>query len=307
MLALDVILAVLALAIMLAASEVMVKSLSRLSHGLGFDEPTLGLVVAVGADAPEISTALVALLTGSSSIGVGVLEGSNIYNLAGLLGAGAVVGGGLLISRDQIVKTGGVSLFATVVAVVLIALDWLGWARISLALVLIICLGVFVFLQKGSSLERRSDDGRVFQMVLAGASIAVIVGAAVLLVHFTRQIIGDTHAPTSLMSVVALPISTSLPNTWAAASLARKRLGAAVISTAFNSNLINLTIGVGLSSLFLRLNPGHAAVAFDGPFLIAMTLITLALLWTAKRLSPPEGLTIVFLYVIYLTWRLWLI
>ena len=62
-----------------------VSALLRLSGGL------IGLLTAVGADAPEISSALVALFTGARDVGMGVILGSNIFNLAALLGVSAVL------------------------------------------------------------------------------------------------------------------------------------------------------------------------------------------------------------------------
>jgi cation:H+ antiporter len=51
----------------------------------------LGIVTALGADSPEIASAITALAAGHSDLGVGVVIGSNIFNLAALLGLSALV------------------------------------------------------------------------------------------------------------------------------------------------------------------------------------------------------------------------
>jgi cation:H+ antiporter len=56
-------------------------------------ELMLGLVVAVAADGPELTSAITALAQGQRSVGVGVLLGSNVFNLAALLGLGSLVAG----------------------------------------------------------------------------------------------------------------------------------------------------------------------------------------------------------------------
>ena len=78
----------------LAASWVLVSRLERLGERAGFSEAWLGLVAALAADAPEITSSVVALARGQASVGAGVIIGSNVFNLAALLGLAAVVPGG---------------------------------------------------------------------------------------------------------------------------------------------------------------------------------------------------------------------
>ena len=77
----------------LVSSELLVRGLARLGIKLKLTEGLLGLLTALGADAPEISSAIASLLAGSADLGRGVVLGSNIFNLALLLGLGAVLAG----------------------------------------------------------------------------------------------------------------------------------------------------------------------------------------------------------------------
>ena len=73
----------------LAASWLLVTRLERLGERAGFSEAWLGLVAALAADAPEITSSVVALARGQASVGAGVVIGSNVFNLAALLGLAA--------------------------------------------------------------------------------------------------------------------------------------------------------------------------------------------------------------------------
>jgi len=53
---------------------------------LGLSEALLGVIAALAADAPEITSAVTALASHQSKIGAGVIIGSNVFNLAALLG-----------------------------------------------------------------------------------------------------------------------------------------------------------------------------------------------------------------------------
>ena len=60
---------------------------------LGLSEALLGLVAALAADTPEVTSAVTALAHGQHDVGTGVVLGSNVFNLAALIGLGAVVPG----------------------------------------------------------------------------------------------------------------------------------------------------------------------------------------------------------------------
>lgn len=71
-------------------------------------ESLLGIIVALGSDAPEISSSLSALRSGQHDPGLGIVFSSNILNLAALLGLSAVLAGNVMVSRRTLYLDGGV-------------------------------------------------------------------------------------------------------------------------------------------------------------------------------------------------------
>jgi cation:H+ antiporter len=82
----------------------------------------VGLLAALAADAPEITSAITALAHGQPSVGAGVTLGSNVFNLAALLGPGAVVAGHVGLHRKAVVLSGVVG--AWIAAACLLAVTW---------------------------------------------------------------------------------------------------------------------------------------------------------------------------------------
>ena len=82
------------------SSAVLSHRLDQVGTHLGLSEGLLGLVTALGADSPEIATAVTALAGAQHDLGSGVIFGSNVFNLAGLFGLGALVAGDRVRSRD---------------------------------------------------------------------------------------------------------------------------------------------------------------------------------------------------------------
>src|SRR5438067_8447331 len=104
-----------AFALTVASSIVLARELDRPGERLRFSEALLGILTALGADAPEIASAVAALVAGHKATGVGVVVGSNVFNLAGLLGISALVAGPVRIHRHGLVLNGGVAVAVALV------------------------------------------------------------------------------------------------------------------------------------------------------------------------------------------------
>lgn len=80
------------LALLVAGGHVLVEASVVLARGFGVSEAVIGLtLVAVGTSLPELATSVIAALRGRSAIAAGNVIGSNIFNIAGILGVTAMV------------------------------------------------------------------------------------------------------------------------------------------------------------------------------------------------------------------------
>jgi Ca2+/Na+ antiporter len=70
-------------------------------------------MVALGADSPEISSSVSAVATGSAATAAGIVFGSNIFNLAFLLGGAALAAGELRVNRSAVVVDAVVAIVVT--------------------------------------------------------------------------------------------------------------------------------------------------------------------------------------------------
>ena len=137
------------------ASWLLVSRIERMGNRLGVTEAMLGLIAALAADAPEITSAVSALVGHQQEVGAGVVVGSNVFNLAALLGLGAVVAGWVALHRRVVVLTGVVSLWIAAVTIATV----LGWFPAVVGLVLVVAmLGPYVAL--AASREARTRAGR---------------------------------------------------------------------------------------------------------------------------------------------------
>lgn len=93
------------LGFLLLGSNWLVDSAVSIAKSLGVSELIVGLtIVAVGTSLPEVATSVIAALKQESDIAVGNAVGSNIFNLLGVLGAGAFFSSDGILVADRILR-----------------------------------------------------------------------------------------------------------------------------------------------------------------------------------------------------------
>src|SRR5215472_5030661 len=137
----------------LLTSLVLVARLERVGERLGLSEALLGMVAALAADAPEVTAAVTAVAHHEQRVGAGVILGSNVFNLAALLGLGAVVAGRVGLHRGVVLLGGGVAGWVAIVAVAVVTGLLPAAAGLVLAVAVVIVYG-FVLGTEGRGLER---------------------------------------------------------------------------------------------------------------------------------------------------------
>ena len=99
-------------------------------------EVLIGLLTALAADGPEVSSALAALSKGAHAAGVGVIVGSNAFNLAAMVGLSAMLAGRVRVGRETLILEGSAGLAVTAIGIALL----LGGLSAILAVVLLACV-----------------------------------------------------------------------------------------------------------------------------------------------------------------------
>ncbi len=118
------------------SSAILSRRIEQFGQWLLLSESLLGIIAALGSDAPEISSSLAALRSGQHDLGLGIVFGSNILNLAALLGLSAVLLGRGQFSRRTLLLNGGVAV--GVVALTTAQLDGVLSSLVSVVLIAVI-------------------------------------------------------------------------------------------------------------------------------------------------------------------------
>jgi cation:H+ antiporter len=314
------------LSVTLAAARLFARRLDRLGVRFGFPEALIGLLTAVAADGPNVSSALFALAKGAHDVGVGVLVGSNAFQLVAMIGVSALLAGSVLIPRETLALEGVVGLLVTVVAAALL-FRWLSPVASVVIAAAVVAPYLALVIAGPQMLDRlhpraRSPIERLSRALhehpgpaaggreeiesspnpthhllgLIVLDVALIIAGSFGMVQAALSLGHDWHVANAVLGVLILAPLTSLPNAATAIRLGLGGRGAALVGETFNSNSINLAVGVLGPSLFVT----FAALTSTGKqqlgWLLAMTLSTLALLAGPRGMGRAGGAALVILY-----------
>jgi cation:H+ antiporter len=314
----------LAAAISLGASWRLVTSLERVGARLHLSEALLGMLAALAADAPEITSAVTALAHKDRSIGAGVVIGSNVFNLAALMGLAAVVAGNIALHRRVIELAGAVALWIAGVslAVVVGVISPLAGLILVLAVLMPYTAMLGVRHERLTSLRLPASwtswlvaaiaeeelelevaihprRGHARDALIAAGSVVVVVGASIAMERAASQL-GSRHAvPGIVTGALVLAGVTSLPNAVAAVYLGMRGRGAAVLSTALNSNAFNVLAGFLIPTTLLGLGARSGQTTFVTACYLAMSVLALVFAYLGRGLYRSTGMAILAAYLVF--------
>jgi len=280
-------------------------------------EALLGIVTALGADAPEIASAVAAVVAGHEDTGVGVVVGSNVFNLAALLGVSAVIAGPVRIHRHGLLLNGGVAVVVAIIGA-LVAMDLVpGVVGLVLALIVLAPYIALSALHERARLRlpaplreavaeeqrdaRRDEFNRPATSLDALAvvpALAAVVGGAYGMVAAAQSLGERWDVSDLVLGAIVLAALTSIPNLIAAVRLARHGRGAACVSEALNSNNANILVGLCVPALILGFGSASGIETFAALWMVGMTVVAVALGF-GGGLTQREGTAIVGLYVVF--------
>lgn len=319
---LDLLQLVAGLAILLGGGEMMVRGASALARLLGVSPLVIGLtVVAFGTSAPELAVNGLAALQNNAELSFGNIIGSNIANIALILGCMALVRP-LDIESSVVSREIPMMLLATA-AVLVLGTDRIrgsaeGYDRYD-ALILLLFFSVFLYYTLAEVLRRRTTDPLFTQarqlghptrlksvvgsLLLMAGGLAALSGGAQITVNAAVSLAEALEVPSVLVGLTLVAFGTSLPEL--ATSLVAVRRGQVelAVGNVVGSNLFNLLVVLAVTAL-LRPIPLPANGHFD---LGVMALLSVALLLVShshgRRIVRVEAALLLTIYVSYILRR----
>ena len=272
-------------------AHLFVESAVRVARRLGVSDLVVGLtVVAVGTSLPELAVATEAAVAGRGGVAVGGVVGSNVYNVAVVLGLVAAVR--VVPVTRGIVRRDAAALLLTTAALVVVVRD----GAVSRVEGVVLLCGFLVYLvvllrlspdrlvADGETRPARPRDG-LFLVV----GVALVLGGGQLLVDGAVDLARALGASEWTIGATVVAAGTSTPE--AAVSLVALRRGRASVTlgNVLGSNVLNVLVVLGLAAAIRPVVAGPAALG-GALWLAGLTVLVVVVLRSGHELTRPEGL-----------------
>ncbi|MEO0575902.1 MAG: calcium/sodium antiporter [Pseudomonadota bacterium] len=284
-----------------------------MARNLGVPTLLIGLtVVGIATSAPEILVSIVAALNGQPDLAIGNAVGSNIANIALVLGATAVLAPIAVMSRT--LQQEMPALLAVTLLAVALCLD-LKLSRVD-GLVMLIALVVVMYWIVRLGYKTNTNDPieaeyeaeirKDMSMSVAGAwfafGLAVLLVGAELLVSGSTEIARSYGVSELIIGVTLVAIGTSLPELAVSIISALKGEQGLAIGNIIGSNMFNLLAVIGAAIVISPATVAPEVLSLHFFVMISLTLVLFAMAYNysgAGRINRIEGSALLLAFFAY--------
>ena len=311
----SVALIVVGLVLLLLGGEAMLRGAVGLAEKFRLTPAIIGLtVVAAGTSVPELAVSGMAAAQGSADIAVANVFGSNIFNIAAVLGLCSVVRP-LALSGNTVKFAYPVLALVTLLALVICQDGEVN--RLDAVLCVAIYVGFTAYMvslvrgqvtaAEASELREEvrelSDEKPVrtgVYVAYVAVGVALLAGGAHLTVMGAVEIARALGWSERVIGLTIVSVGTSLPEVVASlVSVLRGRTDIA-IGNVIGSNLFNVLGVLGLTSLVAPLPVSPGLIDSDGWWMLGITLLLLKTMVTGRVIARWEGGLLLAVYGLYL-------
>lgn len=295
---------VLGLVVLVFSADRFVDGASSFARYCGVSSFLVGmLVVGFGTSAPEIAVSVFSALGGVADLAIGNAYGSNIMNIALILGLTAVLA--VIPFPRQVVFRDLPALVA--VTLVSFALFFDGTLSRPDGALLLIMFCAIIGCQIWSGLRHRAEEdkpegislGRAVFWLLLG--LVLLVASSRLLVYGASEIARALGVSDLLIGLTVVAIGTSLPELASSVAAARKHDTALALGNVIGSNLFNTLVVVGIPSVIRPMQMDPLVSVRDFPVMLLLTLFLFPF-GARGRLGRAGGAFLLLCFALYLSY-----
>ncbi|MCB0607266.1 MAG: calcium/sodium antiporter [Lewinellaceae bacterium] len=292
---------VLSLAVLLKASDWFINAAESIGLGWGIPPFIIGVtIVAFGTSLPELATSIAAVLSGNSEIVIGNVVGSNITNIALVLGLSALVSRQMIMEND-IWKMDMPFLWASAFLLWFVLAD----RHFTLFEALIFMGGIAIFLgytfksdTSGGETMRYKVSWRTYAMLAVGGAL-VWLGADYTIFAIQKLSV-MAGIPSEIIALSAVAIGTSLPEIIVSIKAARKGKPEIAVGNVLGSNVFNTFVVMGVPSFFGKLVIPENILSFHLPLMVAMTVL-FGIISNNRIITRWEGLVLLLFFLVFMS------
>ena len=298
--------------IVIKGADWFVQGAGATARNLGVSPLVIGLtIVGIGTSAPEILISIIATLDGNASLAVGNALGSNITNIALVLGITALVVP-LLVRSETLRREYPVMFLVMLVSLMLVAdgeLNRIDGVILLGGMLLMLWWMVLLSKQRDHDPMESEYEHEIPRMKTGRALLWLVIGLVLLLASSRALVWGAVNIAQALgvsdliIGLTVIAIGTSLPELAASVMSALRKDPDIAIGNVIGSNMFNLLVVLGLPGLIQPLTLEPEVLSRDFPVMIGLSIALFIMAYGFRghgRINRIEGGLLVTGYLAYL-------
>ena len=304
---------IVALIILVKASDYFVVSVAKIAKLFGISEFVIGMsIVAIGTSLPELITSLIAAGVGTTEFVVGNVVGSNIANIGLILGLAATIA--VLHIKTRIYREDAAILAVVTLMFFFFALNG-AISRFEGIILIVLFFAYLLYLFKfqqlpkkeekviekgGFKIKSKLNKATFKELAISAVSLVFLIYAAKLVVQSATDIATVLAVPVNVIAVTMIALGTSLPELVVGISALRKGMSEMLIGNIMGSNIMNILLIGGLSSVIKPLLVNSYSLLLTIPVMILLTALLMWFMRSQRNLVRWEGITLMTVYVLFI-------
>ena len=303
---LDIVYILLGLALLVKGGDYLVDGSVAIAKRAKLSEMVIGLtVVGFGTSMPELLVSAQSALMGNSGIAIGNVVGSNISNIALILGLTSIVN--VIPAQKITLKIDLPFMILSLVLFVAIAMTgFVGRVAGVIGVLMLICFVSYQVRQSRKAEAALAKENPKAQdeakpMALWKALLLVIVSflamvfGANILVEGASNIARLLGVTDRVIGLTIVAIGTSLPELVTSIVAARKGENGLAVGNVVGSNIFNLLLILGVSATIHPIAVNFASMVDFAILIVASILVYIFAL--TKKINRIEGVVMILFYV----------
>ncbi len=297
-------------------AEWLVRGAARLARSLGISAMVVGLtIVAFGTSAPELVVTSLAVLRGQPDVGVGNIVGSNVVNIAAILGLSAAVSTvrvhpGLITREMPIMIAAAVALMVVGYDGTITRLDGailLGGFILFLLYMLRAAQGgeptpaletEFEEFEENRGMTDTGSTPRVNAFLILIGFVGLVTGAE-LLVRAAVSVARSVGISELVIGLTVVSIGTSLPELATSVVAGIRGEADIAVGNVVGSNVFNVLAVLGIAPLIHPVSVDQSLYDFEMWVMLALSVILPVFCRSGHRLARIEGMALLLGYIAF--------
>lgn len=303
---------ILGLTVLVLSGDWLVRCASSLAVRASIPPVIVGLtIVSIGTSAPEVIASVRAALEGNPGIAIGNVIGSNIANLALILGVAALVQP-IVVTRSILRADWPVLMVASLLFTGF-AWDgqlenWEGGILCTGTLAMLIMLYYRTRQSQNENMSLEEEMGidppldKPLILLFGGiivASIGLYYGSE-WFIEGARELALQAGVSDHIIGLTVVAFGTSVPELVASVAAVLKRESDLVLGNLIGSNIFNIFLAIGVSSSIIDLPVDSLAISQDFWWMLAIAALVFPMMLHRRLVHRWKGVVLVGIYFAYI-------